>query len=153
MIDILMGCWQILIVVLSLRINKFLLKIQFLEFLYLWKNIMFTMLIQRGDFSRLGHHFSMVLPSLSDSWHYPPVVSGKWNRWQHLVKCAGLMSSWNLQLGKSEVQRRVVDLSFRPMPDNLRKVGWAALRVLSISKLTFSKIRVERYFFYEVHFK
>ena len=30
-----------------------------------------------GFESRLGHHFSMVLPSLSDSWHYPPVVSGK----------------------------------------------------------------------------
>ena len=48
------------------------------------------------------------------------------------------MSSWNLQLGKSEVQRRVVDLSFRPMPDNLRKVGWAALRVLSMSTLLYA---------------
>ena len=56
------------------------------------------------------------------------------------MKCAGLMSSWNLQLGKSEVQRRVVDLSFRPLPDNLRNVGWAALRVLSTLFLLMFKL-------------
>ena len=36
--------------------------------------------------------------------------------WQHLANCAGPMSSWFLQLRKSEVQHCEADLSFSPCP-------------------------------------
>ena len=70
--------------------------------------------------SQLGHHFSMVLSSLSDSWHYPFIVKNVKEMAAPSEMC------WaNEELEKNKVQHHVVDLSFRPMPNNLQKVGWA----------------------------
>ena len=61
------------------------------------------MLLEGPGFeSRLGHHFSMVLSSLSGSWHYPCSVKNVQEMTAPSEMCQP-MRSWNLQLGKKQI--------------------------------------------------
>ena len=53
-----------------------------------------------------------------------PVVLRMCKRWQHLVKCAGPMRSWNLQLGKAKCSGVWLICPFGRCPIISRKLVW-----------------------------
>ena len=89
------------------------------------------MLLEAPGFkSRLGHYFSMVLSSLSDSWHYPCSVRNV----QEIAAPSDIC--WANEELEYPVEKKtkcigVINLSFWPMAHNLLKVGWANGRVLN----------------------